>query len=89
MFIMSSHSLYIHDIHLVHIHAIGVSEGVTLVEFEGTCQNKGEAAQAQEAQPQEVRDAEEEVLECPQHEPLSFVKGKPRSIISLLLYESN
>jgi hypothetical protein len=32
---------------------------------------------------------EEVVLECPSHEPSSFVKGKPRSIISLLLYESN
>jgi hypothetical protein len=33
----------------VHMHAIGVPEGVTLVEFEGTCQNERESAQAQKA----------------------------------------
>jgi hypothetical protein len=38
---MSSHSLCIHDIHLVHMHAIGVPKGVTLVEFEGMCHNEG------------------------------------------------
>jgi hypothetical protein len=31
LFIMLSHSLCIHDIHLVHMHAIGVPKGVTLV----------------------------------------------------------
>jgi hypothetical protein len=30
----SCHSLCIHDIYLVHMHAIGVPEGVTLLEFE-------------------------------------------------------
>jgi hypothetical protein len=89
MFIMSSHSLCIHDIHLVHMHTIGVPEGVTLVEFERTCQNEGELAPAQEAQPPEPEGGEEVVLECPSHEPSSFVKGMPRTIISLLLYESN
>jgi hypothetical protein len=48
MFIMSSHFLCIHDIDSMHIHAIGVLEGVTLVEFEGTCQEVEEQAQAQE-----------------------------------------
>jgi hypothetical protein len=28
------HSLCIHDIYLVHMHATGVPEGVTLLEFE-------------------------------------------------------
>jgi hypothetical protein len=67
------------------MHAIGVPEGVTLVEFERTCQNEGELAQAQEAQPQEVGSAEEDILECPSHGLSSFMKGKPWSIISLLL----
>ena len=71
----------------MHMHAIGVQEGVTLVEFEGTCQELEEPAQ--EVQPAEPEASEEVVLECPQHEPASFVKGKPRSILSLLLYESN
>jgi hypothetical protein len=73
----------------MHIHAIGVLEGVTLVEFEGTCQEVEEPAQAQEVQPAELEANEEVVLECPQHEPSSFMKGKLRSIIRLLLYESN
>jgi hypothetical protein len=49
MFIMSSHSLCIHDIHLMHMHATGVPEGVTLVEFEGTYQEVEEPTPAQEA----------------------------------------
>jgi hypothetical protein len=44
-----------------------------------------------EVQEQEVPEAEEEVgedlLECPDHRPSSFERGKPRSIISLLLYK--
>jgi hypothetical protein len=88
MFIMSTHSLCIHDIHLVHMHATGVPEGVTLVEFEGTYQEVEEPTPAQEAQPPEPEGGEEVMLECPSHEPSSFVKSKPRSILSLLLYES-
>jgi hypothetical protein len=30
---------------------------------------------------------EEEVVDCPDHQPCNFVKGKPRSIISLLISE--
>jgi hypothetical protein len=74
MFIMSSHSLYIHDIHLVHMHAIGVPKRVTLVK-----------EPAQEVQPAEPEASVEVVLECPSHEPSSFVKGKPWSILSLLI----
>jgi hypothetical protein len=32
--IMSYHILCIHDTNFVHMHAIGVPEGVTLIEFE-------------------------------------------------------
>jgi hypothetical protein len=39
-FIMSLHLLCIHDIHLVHMHVIGVLEGVTLLEFEGLNQEE-------------------------------------------------
>jgi hypothetical protein len=69
------------------MHAIGVPEGVMLVEFEGTCQEVEEPAQ--KVQPAEPEAGEEVILECPQHEPSSFVKGKPRSIISLLISEIN
>jgi hypothetical protein len=42
---------------------------------------------AQEVQAYE--EASEELQECPVHHPSSFEKGKPRSILSLLLYKSN
>ena len=32
---------------------------------------------------------EEEVLECPDHQPSSFLKGKPRSILSLLCFKND
>jgi hypothetical protein len=71
----------------MHMHAIGVLEGVTLVKFEETYQEVEEPTQ--EVQPAEPEASEEVVLECPQHKPSSFMKGKPWSILSLLLYESN
>ena len=43
-----------------------------------------EINQEVEVQPAEQEEPEEEV-ECPNHEPASFVKGKPRSILSLPL----
>jgi hypothetical protein len=46
----------------------------------------------QETQAQEVPEVdeqEEDLLECVDHQPSSFERGKPRSILSLLLYKSN
>jgi hypothetical protein len=46
----------------------------------------------QEPQAQEVPEEEEqgeELPECVDHQPSSFERGKPRSILSLLLYKSN
>jgi hypothetical protein len=46
----------------------------------------------QEIYAQEVPEAEvpgEELLECVDHQPSSFEKGKPRSILSLPLYKSS
>ena len=59
-------------IFIVRIHAIGVPEGVTLLEFEG-------ASQEEEPEVQEIDEAaaEEELPECPDHQPSSFLKGKP------------
>jgi hypothetical protein len=48
--------------------------------------------QAGKIQEQEVPEAEEQgedLSECMDHQPSSFERGKPRSIISLLLYKSN
>jgi hypothetical protein len=72
------------------MHAIGVLEGVTLLEFDGTSQEAPEVQQP-EPEAQDVQLAAEEpgdvVVECPDHKPCNFVKSKPRSIISLLIYE--
>jgi hypothetical protein len=63
---------------------------VTLLEFDGTSQ---EALEVQQPEPkaQEVQPAAEEpgevVVECPDHKSCNFVKGKPQSIISLLISE--
>ena len=69
----------------MHRHAIGVLEGVTLLEFE---EPSGEQQQPtpeiQEVQPSgEVPD--EVVVECSDHQPCNFVKGKPQIILSLLI----
>ena len=65
-------------IFILRIHAIGVPEGVTLPEFEGASQEEEPEVQATEEAA-----AEEELPECPDHRPSSFLKGKPRSILSL------
>jgi hypothetical protein len=72
----------------VHIHAISVPEGVTLLEFEGPSEEEEEqlTSDVQEAQlSEEVPD--EVVVECPDHRSCNFMKGKPRSILSLLISE--
>jgi hypothetical protein len=72
------------------MHAIGVPEGVTLLEFNGASQEASEVQQP-EPEAQEVQLAVKEpgdvVVECPDHKPCNFVKGKPWSIISLLIFE--
>ena len=51
---------------------------MTLLEFEGANQEKEpEVQEADEAV------AAEELPECPDHRPSSFLKGNPRSILSL------
>ena len=52
-------------------------EGVTLLEFEGASQEEPEVQAIDKAA------TEEELPECPDHRPSSFLKGKPRSILSL------
>ena len=64
-------------IFIMRIHAIGVPKGVMLLEFERASQEEPEVQAIDEAA------AEEELPECPDHQPSSFLKGKPRSILSL------
>ena len=62
-------------------------EGVTLLEFEGVSQEEEFEGASQEEEPEvqaiDEAAAEEELPECPNHHPSSFLKGKPRSILSL------
>ena len=64
---------------------IGLLEGITLLEFEAV-----EEEVQQEAQQPIAPEGEEQVLEdlpeCPNHKPSSYLKGKHRSIISLLCF---
>ena len=69
----------------VHIDTIGSPKGVTLLEFEPEHQEEEQAAQEQEVQAEGGVNVED-LPECPDHQPSSFLKGKPRSIISLLCF---
>ena len=64
------------DTHVMHLHAIGVLEGVTLLEFEPV---KQEAAEEQAPKEPEV-DGEgaslEDLPECPNHQPSSFLRTR-------------
>jgi hypothetical protein len=67
--------------------AIGVLEGVTLLEFEPGLLEEQQQVQDPEGQPQETGGEggtdQEELLECSDHQPSSFLKDKPLSITSL------
>jgi predicted transposase YdaD len=61
-------------------HAIGAPD--VAVSFELQANPEGQEG-SQEVEVQQVGPEEpEEEVECPSHEPASFVKGKPRSILS-------
>jgi hypothetical protein len=68
--------LCIHEIYLC-IHAIGVPEGVTLLEFEGAHQEKEQELPEEPEVSAGEGVPEEELPECPDHRPSSFLKGKP------------
>ena len=64
---------------------IGSSQGITLLEF-----NEEQEEEQQETPQAIALEGEEKNLvdlpECPDHRPTSFLKGKPRSILSLLCF---
>ena len=64
---------------------IGSSEEITLLEF-----NEEEEEDQQETAQAVALGEEDQTLEdlpeCPDHQPTSFLKGKPRSILSLLCF---
>ena len=66
----------------MHMHAIGAAEEIMLVELEADPQEENQEAQHQEALG-EGKSKVDHLLECPDHQPGMFMKGKPRSIWSL------
>jgi hypothetical protein len=68
--------LCIHEIYLC-IHAIGVLEEVTLLEFEGAHQDEEQEQPEEPEEPAGEGVPEKELPECPNHRPSSFLKGKP------------
>ena len=64
---------------------LGSTEEITLLEFdEGEEGDQQENPQA--TAPEEEEQNPEELSECPDHRPTSFLKGKPRSILSLPVF---
>jgi hypothetical protein len=57
-----------------------------LLEFEA---KEGEVPQEVQPEETEGEGPAADLLECPDHQPSTFLKGKPQSILSLLFYESN
>ena len=66
----------------MHMHAIGATEEITLVELDDDPQEENQEVQHQEV-PGEGEPEVDHLPECPDHQPATFVKGKPQSIISL------
>ena len=61
---------------------LGSEEEIMLLEFE-EAEEGNQQEDPQAAAPKGVEQNPEELPECPNHRPTSFLRGKPRSIISL------
>ena len=66
----------------MHMHAIGATEEITLVELNVDPHEENQEVQHQEV-PGEGEPKANHLLECLDHQTSTFIKGKPRSIISL------
>ena len=64
---------------------IGSTEEITLLEFNE--QEEGDQQVIPQATaPEEEEQTPEELPECPDHHPTSFLRAKPRSILSLPIF---
>ena len=63
---------------------LGLEEEITLLEFE-EAEEGNQQEDPQAVAPEGVEQNPEELPECPDHRPTSFLRGKPWSIISLLV----
>ena len=61
---------------------IWLEEEITLLEFE-EAEEGNQQEDPQAVAPEGVEQSPKELLECPDHRPTSFLRGKPQSIISL------
>jgi len=66
---------------LLIMHAIGAPDATA--SFELQVNREGQEINPEVEVQQDGHEEPEEEIECPNHEPTSFVKGKPRSILSL------
>ena len=66
----------------MHMHAIAATEEITLVELDVDPQEENQEVQHLEVSGEGEPKANH-LPECSDHQPSTFVKGKPRSIISL------
>ena len=80
----SIHSHLVCTHFLLIVHAIGALEAAASFELDRGIHEGPEITQEAEVQPAGQEEPKEEV-ECPNHEPASSVKGKPRSILCLPL----
>ena len=64
---------------------LGSEEEITLLDFE-EAEEGDQQENPQAAAPEGVEQNPEELSECPDHRPTSFLKGKPRSILSLPVF---
>jgi hypothetical protein len=72
---------------LIQLHHTGSQEEVPVAAQEEKAGVDPQEIQAHELLEEEGQ--EEDLPECVDHQPSSFERGKPRSILSLLLYKSN
>jgi hypothetical protein len=66
------------------IHAIGIPEGVTHLEFEGTIPEEDQEKPGELKESASEGHAIDELPECPDHRPSSFLKGKPQCMLTQL-----
>jgi hypothetical protein len=64
------------------IHATGVPKGVTLLEFEGTVPEEDLEQPRESEDPAGEGVPADELPKCADHRPSSFLKGKPRCMLT-------
>ena len=84
-----------HHTTLVNIYAFAISyaifmhlgseEEITLLDFDEV-EEGDQQENPQVAAPEGMEQNPEELPECPDHRPTSFLRGKPRSILCLLVF---